>query len=243
MANRPQYKMAEMNCLSARRIISTDVSDKSTEFIEHIKGCNSCKSFYEKQLKFNSVLKKAFEVDVPDGLAARVLVEHNLNKKKANSDKFRWGTIAASVVLAFVVSAVSTFHSPPALADAILAHVKYDEAAFEIKSGITLEELNALLKPHGVRADASIGQATNAGNCVIEGKVGAHIVFSGQNSPVTLIVLPESLDDNKRVLIDDQQYKGVLMSTRKGTLALLSEDEDSLRIFEDRLKTSLMTFI
>ena len=235
--------MAEMNCLSARRIISTDVSDKSADFIGHINSCSSCKSYYEKQLKFNGVLKKAFEIDVPDGLAARVLVEHKLNNKKSNADKFRWGTIAASIVLAFVVSAVSTFHSPPALADAILEHVKYDEAAFEIKNGITLEELNSLLKPHGVRADASIGQATNAGNCVIEGKVSAHVVFAGENSPVTLIVMPEALEDNKRVLIDDQQYKGVLISTRKGTLALLSEDEESLRIFEERLKTSLMTFI
>ncbi len=60
---------------------------------------------------------------------------------------------------------------------------------------------------------------------------------------MTLIVMPEALEDNKRVLIDDQQYKGVLISTRKGTLALLSEDEESLRIFEERLKTSLMTFI
>ena len=232
-----------MNCLSARRIISTDVSEKSADFLEHLQSCSTCKSFYDKQLSFNGVLKKAFEVDVPDGLAARILVEHNLNNKKAKVDKFRWGTIAASVVLAFVVSAITTFHSPPALADAILAHVKYDEAAFEIKSGITLEEINELLKPHGVRADASIGQATNAGNCVIEGKVGAHIVFAGQNSPVTLIVMPESLEDNKRILIDDQQYKGVLLSTRKGALALLSEDEESLQIFEERLRTSLMTFI
>ena len=235
--------MAEMNCLSARRIISTDVSDKSEEFTRHVSSCDSCKSFYEKQLKFNGALKKAFEVEVPEGLAARILVEHKLNNKKASSEKFRWGAIAASVVLAFVVSAVSTFHSPPALADAILAHVKYDDAAFDIKPGITLEELNQLLKPHGVRADANIGKATNAGNCVIEGKVGAHIVFAGENAPVTLIVVPESLEDSERVLIDDQQYKGILLSTRKGTLALLSEDEDSLKIFEERLRVSLMTFI
>ena len=235
--------MAEMNCLSARRIITTDLSNKDQNFVEHIQSCPSCRSFYEKQLKFNGVLKKALEVDVPDGLAARILVEHKLNNKKSNADKFRWGTIAASVVLAFVVSAVSTFHSPPALADAILEHVKYDDAAFEIKDGITIEELNALLKPHGVRADASIGRATNAGNCVIEGKVSAHIVFAGENAPVTLIVMPETLKDNKRVTIDDQEFKGILMGTRKGTLALLSEDEDSLKIFEERLKSSLMTFI
>ena len=180
--------MAEMNCLSARRIISTDVSDKSADFIGHINSCSSCKSYYEKQLKFNGVLKKAFEIDVPDGLAARVLVEHKLNNKKSNADKFRWGTIAASIVLAFVVSAVSTFHSPPALADAILEHVKYDEAAFEIKNGITLEELNAFLKDNGFDLNTSGGEIK-----------GGRDVFLAQSSTLASVVRVKFTDSENLI--------------------------------------------
>ncbi len=235
--------MDDMNCLAARRIITTDITDKSSAFVQHVTGCATCKSFYEKQLKFNSVLKKAVEVDVPEGLASRILVEHNLNKKKESNQKYRWSAIAASVLMVFAVSIVSTFNSPPAIAGVILEHAHEELWVLEDKGHVTLESLNQLLKPHGVKADDNIGYATHAGNCMIQGKLGVHIVFAGENAPVTLIVFPEALDDEKSVRISDHFFKGVLMSTNKGTLALLSEDEESLKKFEARLNASLMTFI
>ena len=235
--------MDEMNCLAARRIITTDITEKSNAFIQHVASCTTCKSFYEKQLKFNSVLKKAAEVDVPEGLASRILVEHNLNKNKTSAHKYRWSAIAASVMLVFAVSIVSTFNSQPAMASVILEHAHEELWILEDKGHVTLESLNQLLKPHGIRADDDIGYATHAGNCVIQGKLGVHIVFAGENAPVTLIVFPQALDDSKDVRISDHFFKGVLMGTNKGTLAVLSEDEESLKIFEARLNTSLMTFI
>ena len=73
--------MEEMNCLSARRIISTDVRQKDATLAQHLNECASCSAFYERQLKFNNKLTQAVEVDVPEGLAARILVEHKLNQK------------------------------------------------------------------------------------------------------------------------------------------------------------------
>jgi hypothetical protein len=235
--------MDDMNCLAARRTITTDITDKSSAFVKHVAGCPTCKSFYEKQLKFNSVLKKAVEVDVPEGLASRILVEHNLHKKKAGTQKYRWSAVAASVLLVFAVSIVSTFNSPPAIAGVIMEHAHEELWILDDKGHVTLESLNQLLKPHGVRADESIGYATHAGNCIIQGKQGVHIVFAGKNAPVTLIVFPEALDDAKSVRISDHFFKGVLMGTNQSTLAVLSEDEESLKIFEARLNASLMTFI
>ncbi|MFK7795465.1 MAG: DUF3379 family protein [Gammaproteobacteria bacterium] len=235
--------MDDMNCLAARRIITTDITDKSNAFVQHVASCSTCKSFYEKQLKFNAVLKKAVDIDVPEGLASRILVEHSLNKRKQGNQKYRWSAIAASVMLVFAVSIVSTFNTQPAIAGVILEHAHDELWVLEDKDHVTLESLNQLLKPHGVKADDNIGYATHAGNCIIQGKVGVHIVFAGENAPVTLIVFPEPLDHKESVRISDHFFKGVLMGTNKGTLALLSEDEESLKKFEARLNTSLMTFI
>ena len=235
--------MDEMNCLSVRRIISTNVRDDSEAFAQHLLECPSCKAFYEKQLNFNNTLKKAFEVDVPEGLAERVLVELNLSEKKSYKKNVRWLAVAASILVIFIVFSTTTLHSPPALANAILEHVKYDVGAFEIKTDISLQQLNQLLKPHGVRADKDIGNATSAGICVIQGKQGAHVVFEGKNAPVTMIIVPDKLKANETVTIDDQQYKGMLMGTKNGTLAIISEDQESLYEFEDRMHKHLMTFI
>ncbi|MEM8843792.1 MAG: DUF3379 family protein [Pseudomonadota bacterium] len=235
--------MDEMNCLTVRRIISTNVRDDSEAFAQHLLDCPSCKSYYDKQQKFNSTLKKALEIDVPEGLAERVLLEVNLSKKKSRKENVRWLAVAASVLVVFIVFTTTTLHSPPALANAILEHVKYDVAAFDIRTDISLDELNKLLKPHGVRADAGIGDATSAGICVINGKQGAHVVFEGKNSPVTMIITPQHLKVNESVIIDDKQYKGMLLGTKKGTLAVISEDQESLSQFETKMRKHLMTFI
>lgn len=238
----------EMNCLAVRRIISSntslDSSDESREVLRHIANCTTCKAYYEKQLKFNAVLKKAVEINVPEGLAARVLVEHKLQQKQElNKKKYSWGAMAASVMLVFALAAVTTLQSPPALAGVILEHVHDEMWLLDDKHHVTLESLNQLLKPHGIKADEKIGYATHAGNCVIQGKQGVHIVFAGVNAPVTMIVFPELLDRSKPVKMSDDVFNGVLMNTKKGTLALVSQDQESLDNFLDRLNSSLMTFI
>jgi len=238
----------EVNCLTVRRLINSDISQCSSEgnseVLQHIANCPACKSFLEKQLKFNAVLKKAVEVDVPDGLASRILVEHKLNQtKEIKKKKYSWSAIAASVVMVFAVATVTTLQSPPAIADVILEHVHDEMWILEDKRHVTLESLNQLLKPHGIKADENIGYATHAGHCIIQGKRGVHIVFAGENAPVTLIVFPELLDRSKPVKISDSVFTGVLMNTKKGTLALISEDKLSLEKFEERLQSSLMTFI
>ncbi len=231
-----------MNCLSVRRIISTDINHKSEAFAQHLHGCASCKSFYERQLKFNRTLTEAVEVDVPEGLAARILVEQRIHQKKSRDKKYRWTAMAASMLLVISVGVVTTLHSPPSLASVVVEHVKSEPMVFESQDDVSLQELNELLKPHGVRADASLGQATHAGNCLIEGNLSAHIVFVGKNAPITLIIIPQEFKKDK-VTFDDGEYKGVLVRTPRGVLALLSEDKESVLEFEQRLRQSLMTFI
>ena len=234
--------MEEMNCLSARRIISTDINHKSVAFAQHVNGCASCKSFYERQLKFNRTLAEAVEVDIPDGLAARILVEQRIHQKKSRDKKYRWTAMAASMLLVITVGLVTTLHSPPSLASVIVEHVKSEPMAFQSQDDVSLQDLNKLLKPHGVRADTPLGRATHAGNCIIEGKLSAHIVFAGKNSPITMIIVPHKLSEDK-ITINDSEFKGVLVRTQRGVLALLSEDMESMLEFEQHLQQSLMTFI
>ncbi len=233
-----------MNCLSARRIMTTEPGDQSHEFIRHIEACASCKSYYHRQLKFNSVLNNAVSVQVPEGLAERILVQHRFTRKKEGEQKkYSLGAIAASIALVFVLMAVTTLQSPPAIANVILEHVHGEMWLLDANGHVTHASLNQLLKPHGVRADQEIGRAMHAGNCVIEDKLGVHIVFAGKNAPVTLIIFPEQLTHSQTVRIRDQVFHGVLMNTKKGTIALVSKDRESLDLFQERLKTSLMTFI
>lgn len=270
--------MDDMNCLEARRIITTDIKDKSERLAQHLSECPVCKGFYDRQVKLNSTLKealevdvpeglearillqqslsqkktnsennsensstlkKALEVDVPEGLEARILLEHKLNQKKTKSRNNRWLAMAASVMLVVSVSMVSTLHAPPALAGAIVEHINEDIKMYMADDDIAPAELNKLLHPHGVKINAGIGYARSAGNCLIDDKLAAHIVFEGKNSLVTLIVIPEKISDN-RIEFDKDNFEGMMVSTPRGTLALVAEDKETLIDFERRLQTSLV---
>jgi len=123
-----------MNCLSARRIISTDARETTASLVEHLNECTTCKSFYDRQVAFNSKLKEAFEVDVPEGLEARILVEYKLNQKKVRSTTNRWVAMAASIMLVVSVAVVTTLHSTPALAEVIVDHIYEDIKMLEMEA-------------------------------------------------------------------------------------------------------------
>lgn len=228
-----------MNCLSARRMISTDVKESSASLVQHLNGCTTCKAFYDRQLAFNHKLKLAAEVDVPEGLAARILVEHKLNQKKTKSMTNRWVAMAASIMLVVSVSVVTSLHSKPALAETIIEHIHEDVKMLEMEGDITPLQLNKLLNPHGVNIHANMGHARSAGNCLIEGKLSAHIVFKGKNALVTMIVVPQRIS-NERIEFDDQEMVGLLVNMPRGTLALVSSDQESLKVFEKHLTANLV---
>ena len=233
-----------MNCLTARRMITTDISNVSNELKQHLSDCSTCKAFYEKQLKFNAVVKKAVEVDVPEGLAARIMVEQQLSQRKENSKKrYSWSAMAASLVLVLTVGIVTTLQAPPAVAGAILEYVHNEADVMHDKKRVTIESLNQLLKPYGIQADKHIGYVTHAGSCMIEGTPAVHVVFAGKNAPITLIVLAEPLERSKTVDISDDVFKGILMDIKKSTVAVVSEDQESLDLFNQQMKSSLMATI
>lgn len=228
-----------MNCLSARRIISTDIKKTNASLVQHLNECNTCKAFYDRQLAFNNKLKIAAEIDVPEGLAARILVEHKLNQKRVKSVTNRWVAMAASIMLVVSVSVVTSLHSTPALAETIVDHIHEDVKMLAMDGDIAPLQLNKLLNPHGVNIHANMGHARSAGNCLIEGKLSAHIVFNGKNAPVTMIVIPQRITD-ERIEFDEKEFVGLLVNMPRGTLALVSADPESLKLFEKHLTANLV---
>lgn len=231
--------MEEMNCISARRIISTDINDTTTNLVQHLKVCKTCKTFYNRQVAFNNKLKQAVEIDAPEGLAARILVEHKLNQKKERGITNRWVAMAASIILVVGVSVITTLQSTPALAEVIVEHIYEDVKMLEMDGKIGPVELNKLLNPHGINIAANLGAASGAGNCLIAGKLSAHIVFQGKNAPVTMIVVPQKIS-NDRITFEEKEFLGLLVDTQQGTLALVSSDEESLNEFEERLTVNMV---
>ena len=68
-----------MNCLEFRQLALADPYDPA--LTEHAAGCVKCTKFRQEILDMDSDLEKAFAIPVPEGLAARVLLNQSLSDR------------------------------------------------------------------------------------------------------------------------------------------------------------------
>lgn len=101
-----------MNCLEFRQLALADPYDPALD--AHGEGCQQCSSFRSEILDMDSDIEKALKVEVPEGLAARVLLNQSMATEKTPSYWVRY-SMAASFGAALVFGAL--FLNDPGLED------------------------------------------------------------------------------------------------------------------------------
>ncbi len=91
-----------MNCLEFRQLALADPYDPA--LLDHVADCAKCTSFRQEILDMDSDLEKAFAIPVPEGLAARVLLNQSLSTRPKTVNWVRYG-MAASFAAALVLAA------------------------------------------------------------------------------------------------------------------------------------------
>lgn len=91
-----------MNCLECRQLILADPDD--TACTEHLSGCEQCTRFREEIVAMDHDVALAFKVPVPEGLAARVLLNQSLTHRQKTTTWVRY-SLAASFAAALVIAA------------------------------------------------------------------------------------------------------------------------------------------
>lgn len=92
-----------MNCLEFRRLALEDPYDPSLE--EHAESCQQCNGFRAEILAMDSDIEKALNVEVPEGLAARILLNQSLSSRPTQKQTYVRYAMAASFAAALVFGA------------------------------------------------------------------------------------------------------------------------------------------
>ncbi len=77
-----------MNCIEFRHLILTEPSAKPSDAEAHLETCAQCTRFKQEILDLDSDIEKALSIDVPEGLAARILLNQSL--KQSPRFQTRW---------------------------------------------------------------------------------------------------------------------------------------------------------
>ena len=223
-----------MNCIAFRRALSISPTSWDAELRAHRQECSSCEAFAQRQAAFESALGDAVRVDVPEGLASRVLLAHSLRREHSRRVRRRLLLLAsASVALGVVASWLAI--GPGRLDEDVLAHIESEPAHLAERRELSLAQVNEALAPLGVGVAAELGSIRYAGTCWIRLHLGAHLVLEGEKGPVTVLFLPGEPMAG-RLSVRHDRLQGVIVPMGRGSVAIVGEPGEALWTIEQRLR-------
>lgn len=218
-----------MNCLEFRRAILINPRDESTALQEHGIECTACASFKKDQVVFEQKLNDTMNVDIPDGLTAKILLAQSTGKVQTQKRQRRIYSIAAGLILAVgIVVGVQINSSFQPVDELVLAHVKNEAKHLKDRLNIKDAKIKAIFKNLNMTVNESLGTVNYAGNCDIRNNEnGAHIVLQGKNGPVTVLIMPAEII-SKRQSISDKRFHGVIIPAPRGSFAIIGGHSEIL---------------
>lgn len=233
-----------MNCLDFRRIRLSDPYATDSELLKHRSDCAACRAFEGEIRSLDRKIAKAFTVEVPEGLAARILLNHSLKSRSRLPTRLQWLAMAASVVLAIGVAVywVAGRERPE---QKLVQHLQMEQRGIDsILMPIHEPQLRQVLNSVNLDIVKSIGEVQFASTCVIDGRLVAHLVIKDARNRYTLLLAPTSLGPLNLEFDRDEWHGVIAASVAGGSVAVLARDDsgtdfDTMRELIRRVNQSI----
>lgn len=227
-----------MNCLEFRRQLLADPYTSSAELSEHRLACQACQRFAAQTLAMEHVLKEAAKVDVPEGLASRILLRQRMESRRDTLRRNGLWAIAATFILSLGLAIYFPQTAPLSLEASVLAHVEDEQRHMQAHDNVNFDTVNQRMRKYGMQLKKPVATVNFAMSCPMRHTRGFHMVFQGDHGPVTVLVMPgDFIAQRKQVA--DQRFQGVVMPTQNGSMAIVAENAQDLASMEQRLQGAL----
>ncbi len=224
-----------MDCLEFRRLTLINPLDDHPARLAHQQECQGCAKFEQDLLAQDALIREATRIEVPEGFAARILLNHSLQPSSRLTPRPVWFAVAASVVLAaFLLQPVidTTFYRPfenslvghmskhDMLAHAGHSHAPHSQATHSATS--SPEKIRAVLAAANTDLPSDIGNIIAATTCVINGELMAHLLVRHNDREFVVFVVPESSVVERTFSHD--QWSGQLVNLNQRSLAVINHN-------------------
>lgn len=233
-----------MDDISFRHTANATPNDKSEEFLRRLANSESDKALVKEAKQFDESLKALLNVDVPEGLTDKILLEQSFAVEKERLMSGRWHVaIAASIafVLGITMPLLNNFNpSPLDIGDVAMQHVQ-EEYYFTAQSNehANLYMVNAKLARFGGKADTELGDISYVNYCSFEGTPALHMVMQGEKGPITVFVVPSDADFIKTEKFSNQQLKGITEKMGNANVVIVGERDESLQRTRNILQNNI----
>ncbi|NNF18102.1 MAG: DUF3379 family protein [Gammaproteobacteria bacterium] len=235
-----------MNCEQFTHQVGADPNAISSAVREHIGSCQRCNELLRELQAFDTTLKVALDVDVPDGLGVVQGAKDNVVELQSRSDaslvakRPQWLAVAAVVVLGIGVSVGIWYKSITApLPQSLVAHVRHEPQLLgQNWSVVPAAQVEQVLSKGRVSLNGDIGTVRHAGLCYFRGNKVAHVVVHTTTGPVTVMLLPDVPLQNA-VTFEEDGLQGLMVPIGKGSIAVLGDDSEALPNVRQRVAANV----
>ena len=117
-----------MNCLEFRQLKLSEPTTEDAEALAHQSSCNTCAQFEKEISELDASMNQALSVAVPEGLAARILLNRSLKQPQRKPTRWLWLSMAASF---FAITFLSyQFYQETPISEPLLAHINHKPHEF-----------------------------------------------------------------------------------------------------------------
>ena len=184
----------KVDCLEFRRLTLTDPNDGNDERIQHADGCERCSAFAIAIDLQEELTREATQIEVPDGFAARILLNQSLHSKSRRPTRWYWLSLAASLLLGFVLYFLAAEQSTHPVEAELIAHFNaHDVLDHHLHSGVTdTSEIQQVLAAVDTALPMNTDNVFYAATCVIQGEVMAHLVVENGDDQYVVFLIPQN---------------------------------------------------
>lgn len=232
--------MSTVTCLDVRRLVGAEPKLRDPGVLEHCKECKSCAAFVREMQALEARIERAFKVEVPEGLEARIALDGSL-KNAQSRWRQPWLAAAASVLMVLGIGVTSYLHQHPRgedLSTAVVGHILNPEEAEAIGPDRSLIHDASLVTDAadgaGVKLKAELAGVSYAHTCLFRGERVVHLVVQGEHGPVTILLLPH-IHVDQTVPVDEQGFHGVIVPQGQGSIAIVTNNATPIEPMEQEL--------
>lgn len=239
-----------ISCIEFRREVLTDPESLAAPLTLHLRDCPECHHYYQGLLAQEEMLKAVLEVPIPESLPAKIRLRQRFEETEKVSlltRASRWWplALAASLLLGIFWFQSPTSNHP--LAEQVLAHVQEDQSAM-VAGQVTPRRLHEVLQRvhfdlNTQAAEDTLGTFSFAGNCVVDGKLTAHLVLHTEQGMITLLLMPEQKLDAAVQLAQGGWQAELEPLGNNAVVAVIGEVGVDLKPYQHRLREQVRTLV
>jgi hypothetical protein len=238
-----------MNCAEARDALAANPAAAATDpaLAGHLASCPECAAYSSDMRELDIRVRRALEVpvptfDLPSSLYADVEPAPAIATGSDNVVRLRapaagprarsgawgrWAMAAGLAAVAIVAGLLSGGYPRESLANAVVGHMAEEPQAWSSSTPVPAHAVAAALRRAGFKADSSLGTVTYLQSCFFRGHYVPHFVVQTGNGPRSVMLLRDE-HVGTRTAFDENGYRGVLVPTVEGSIAVLARDSNDV---------------